>query len=74
MRSQAALSSSNPPSTHAGSALGPPGQASVYFDDPSGNHLEITCMGFTGEVIPGPPDLTRLRAGRARARSAGEAG
>ncbi|HSS84768.1 MAG TPA: VOC family protein, partial [Reyranella sp.] len=35
--------------------LGPPGQASIYFDDPSGNHLEITCLGFTGAVEQRPP-------------------
>ena len=31
--------------------LGPPGQASLYFNDPFGNHLEITCLGFS-EAIP----------------------
>jgi catechol 2,3-dioxygenase-like lactoylglutathione lyase family enzyme len=36
--------------------LGPPGQASLYFNDPFGNHLELACMGFTGEVTLGPPD------------------
>jgi catechol 2,3-dioxygenase-like lactoylglutathione lyase family enzyme len=35
--------------------LGPPGHASIYFDDPFGNHLEITCMGFTGTVEQRPP-------------------
>jgi catechol 2,3-dioxygenase-like lactoylglutathione lyase family enzyme len=36
--------------------LGPPGQASLYFNDPFGNHLEITCMGF-GETIPVRPPI-----------------
>jgi catechol 2,3-dioxygenase-like lactoylglutathione lyase family enzyme len=46
--------------------LGPPGQASVYFYDPFGNHLELCCMGFTGEAPVGAPDMGRLarRAGR----------
>jgi catechol 2,3-dioxygenase-like lactoylglutathione lyase family enzyme len=35
--------------------LGPPGHASIYFNDPFGNHLEITCMGFTGAVERRPP-------------------
>jgi catechol 2,3-dioxygenase-like lactoylglutathione lyase family enzyme len=40
--------------------LGPPGQASLYFNDPFGNHLEITCLGF-GSVIPiRPPNWVRL--------------
>lgn len=47
--------------------LGPPGQASVYFFDPFGNHLELCCMGFEGEVLIGAPDMEGLarRAGRA---------
>jgi catechol 2,3-dioxygenase-like lactoylglutathione lyase family enzyme len=47
--------------------LGPPGHASVYFYDPSGNHLEITCMGFSTDIPVGAPDLAGLarRAGRA---------
>lgn len=40
--------------------LGPPGQASVYFNDPFGNHLEITCMGFTRAVAQRPPLMERL--------------
>jgi catechol 2,3-dioxygenase-like lactoylglutathione lyase family enzyme len=40
--------------------LGPPGQASLYFNDPFGNHLEITCFGY-GEKIPiRPPAMARL--------------
>lgn len=35
--------------------LGPPGHASIYFNDPFGNHLEITCMGYTGAVEQRPP-------------------
>lgn len=40
--------------------LGPPGQASLYFNDPSGNHLELTTLGFTGEIPVGPPDVSTL--------------
>jgi catechol 2,3-dioxygenase-like lactoylglutathione lyase family enzyme len=40
--------------------LGPPGQASLYFNDPFGNHLELTTLGFTGEIPVGPPDMTAL--------------
>jgi len=40
--------------------LGPPGQASLYFNDPSGNHLEITCMGFAGKIPIRAPELTSL--------------
>lgn len=40
--------------------LGPPGQASLYFNDPFGNHLEITCFGYD-EVIPiRPPIMAEL--------------
>jgi catechol 2,3-dioxygenase-like lactoylglutathione lyase family enzyme len=40
--------------------LGFPGQASLYFNDPSGNHLEIVTTGF-GQPIPiRPPELARL--------------
>ena len=40
--------------------LGPPGQASLYFDDPFGNHLEITCFGYD-EVIPiRPPRMAEV--------------
>lgn len=40
--------------------LGPPGQASLYFNDPFGNHLELTTMGY-GETIPQrPPEMARL--------------
>ena len=40
--------------------LGPPGQASLYFNDPSGNHLELVTLGFTGSVEVRPPEMTRL--------------
>lgn len=40
--------------------LGPPGHASVYFADPSGNLLELETTGYEGAVTPGPPDLDRL--------------
>lgn len=40
--------------------LGPPGQASLYFTDPWGNHLELVAMGFPGDLPIGPPDLSRL--------------
>ena len=40
--------------------LGPPGQASIYFNDPFGNRLEITCFGFAGAVEERPPVSTRL--------------
>jgi catechol 2,3-dioxygenase-like lactoylglutathione lyase family enzyme len=41
--------------------LGPPGQASLYFNDPSGNHLELTTLGFTGETPVGAPDMEVLQ-------------
>jgi catechol 2,3-dioxygenase-like lactoylglutathione lyase family enzyme len=40
--------------------LGPPGQASLYFNDPFGNHLEITCLGFAEEIPVRIPDMARL--------------
>ena len=40
--------------------LGPPGHASIYFDDPFGNHLEFSARDFTGDVRIGPPDHSRL--------------
>jgi catechol 2,3-dioxygenase-like lactoylglutathione lyase family enzyme len=40
---------------------GPPGQASFYFNDPFGNHLEMVTLGFTAEELPvGIPDRSRL--------------
>ena len=40
--------------------LGPPGQASAYFNDPFGNHLEFETMGYQGDVAVGPPDMRSL--------------
>jgi catechol 2,3-dioxygenase-like lactoylglutathione lyase family enzyme len=40
--------------------LGFPGQASLYFNDPSGNHLEVTCTGFTKKIPIRPPDMSGL--------------
>lgn len=40
--------------------LGPPGQASLYFNDPFGNHLEFTAMGYMEPIPVGAPDLSRL--------------
>jgi catechol 2,3-dioxygenase-like lactoylglutathione lyase family enzyme len=40
--------------------LGPPGQASLYFNDPFGNHLEFTCFGFSKNVAIRPPVPERL--------------
>jgi catechol 2,3-dioxygenase-like lactoylglutathione lyase family enzyme len=40
--------------------LGPPGQASLYFNDPFGNHLEITCFGYDEAIPVRPPVMTEL--------------
>lgn len=40
--------------------MGPPGQASVYFFDPFGNHLELDTMGFEGATAVGSPDNAKL--------------
>ena len=40
--------------------LGPPGQASLYFNDPFGNHLELVTRGFVAEIPVGPPDMNAL--------------
>jgi catechol 2,3-dioxygenase-like lactoylglutathione lyase family enzyme len=40
--------------------LGPPGHASVYFADPTGNLLEFVTTEYSGAVEHGPPDVTRL--------------
>jgi catechol 2,3-dioxygenase-like lactoylglutathione lyase family enzyme len=40
--------------------LGPPGQASLYFNDPFGNHLEFTCFGFAKAIAIRPPVPERL--------------
>ncbi|MCL2393874.1 MAG: VOC family protein [Acidimicrobiaceae bacterium] len=40
---------------------GPPGQASFYFNDPFGNHLELVTVGFTDQELPiGVPDRSQL--------------
>jgi catechol 2,3-dioxygenase-like lactoylglutathione lyase family enzyme len=45
--------------------LGPRGQASLYFNDPSGNHLELTALGFTGPLPVGAPTMSKLLPKRA---------
>jgi catechol 2,3-dioxygenase-like lactoylglutathione lyase family enzyme len=40
--------------------LGPPGQASLYSNDPFGNHLEIVTHGFVRSIPVGPPDMGSL--------------
>jgi catechol 2,3-dioxygenase-like lactoylglutathione lyase family enzyme len=40
--------------------LGPPGQASLYFNDPFGNHLELECMGFSKPIPIRPPVMTEV--------------
>jgi hypothetical protein len=40
--------------------LGPSGQASLYFNDPFGNHLEIACLGFSGAVEHRPPEAANM--------------
>ena len=46
--------------TQGANRLGPPGHASVYFNDPFGNHLEFQTLGFAGDVTMGPPDPSAL--------------
>jgi catechol 2,3-dioxygenase-like lactoylglutathione lyase family enzyme len=40
--------------------LGPPGQASLYFNDPFGNHLELECMGFPHAIPIRPPEMAKV--------------
>jgi catechol 2,3-dioxygenase-like lactoylglutathione lyase family enzyme len=40
--------------------LGFPGQASLYFNDPFGNHLEIVCLGYGAPIPIRPPAMTGL--------------
>jgi catechol 2,3-dioxygenase-like lactoylglutathione lyase family enzyme len=40
--------------------LGPPGQASLYFNDPFGNHLELVTHGFVPDIPVGAPDMASL--------------
>lgn len=49
--------------------LGFPGQASLYFNDPSGNHLELVTAGFTKKIPIRPPEMTRLAWNEAAAHS-----
>ncbi len=46
--------------TYGPTRLGPPGQASLYFNDPSGNHLELVTHGFVPVIPVGPPDMKAL--------------
>jgi catechol 2,3-dioxygenase-like lactoylglutathione lyase family enzyme len=49
---------------------GPPGQASFYFNDPFGNHLEIITLGFIESDLPvGVPDRSQLNYRWLRAAS-----
>jgi catechol 2,3-dioxygenase-like lactoylglutathione lyase family enzyme len=40
--------------------LGPPGQASLYFNDPFGNHLELECLGYTKPIPMRPPVMADI--------------
>jgi catechol 2,3-dioxygenase-like lactoylglutathione lyase family enzyme len=40
--------------------LGPPGQASLYFNDPFGNHLELACLGFSKPIPVRPPVMANI--------------
>jgi catechol 2,3-dioxygenase-like lactoylglutathione lyase family enzyme len=40
--------------------LGPEGQASLYFNDPFGNHLELVTMAYEPEIPARPPTLQGL--------------
>ncbi len=40
--------------------LGPPGQASLYFNDPFGNHLELVCLGFSKPIPLRPPVMADI--------------
>ena len=44
--------------------LGPPGQASLYFNDPFGNHLELVCLGFSKAIPIRPPVMSAVVWGR----------
>jgi catechol 2,3-dioxygenase-like lactoylglutathione lyase family enzyme len=41
--------------------LGPPGQASLYFNDPFGNHLELVCLGFSKQIPIRPPIMANIK-------------
>lgn len=59
LRWKAALESRGVP-TEGPLQLGPPGQASLYFNDPFGNHLELMCMGFSKPIPIRPPVMTSI--------------
>jgi catechol 2,3-dioxygenase-like lactoylglutathione lyase family enzyme len=59
LRWKAKLEASGVP-TEGPLQLGFPGQASLYFNDPSGNHLELVCHGFSRSIPIRPPVLTGL--------------
>jgi catechol 2,3-dioxygenase-like lactoylglutathione lyase family enzyme len=40
--------------------LGPPGQASLYLNDPFGNHLELVCLGFSMPIPVRPPVMADI--------------
>ncbi|MGV0026045.1 VOC family protein [Phormidesmis priestleyi] len=40
--------------------FGTPGHGSLYFHDPSGNHLELCAKDFVGEVNLEPYDMEKL--------------
>jgi catechol 2,3-dioxygenase-like lactoylglutathione lyase family enzyme len=40
--------------------LDPPGQASLYFNDPFGNHLELVCLGFSRPIPVRPPVMADI--------------
>jgi catechol 2,3-dioxygenase-like lactoylglutathione lyase family enzyme len=44
--------------------LGPPGQASLYFNDPFGNHLELVCLGYSRPIPVRPPVMTAVSWGQ----------
>ncbi|HZU84975.1 MAG TPA: VOC family protein [Polyangiaceae bacterium] len=46
--------------TYGPTRLGPPGQASLYFNDPSGNHLELVTSGFQPDIPIGAPDMNAI--------------
>lgn len=46
--------------TYGPTRLGPPGQASLYFNDPFGNHLELATYGFVADIPVGAPSMASL--------------
>lgn len=40
--------------------FGPPGYASLYFNDPFGNHLELHAIDFAGELSMEPLEMEKL--------------